>query len=117
MKRMVEMVCCDICGEPLDTCPDYLESYFFKDSDGNKSKIFLCENCLEGKIVQCDKCHCYLCIEDAFSFNKAGYYENYCEQCVEQAIENKLQEIEEIKKELKLKDVRKVFERRKEKKE
>ena len=117
MKRMIEMFCCDICGEPLDTCPDYLKSYLFKDEDGNKSKIFLCESCLEDKTVQCDKCSCYMRTEDAFSFNKAGYYENYCEQCVGQAIEDKLQEIEEIKKELKLKDARKVFECRKVKRE
>lgn len=113
MKRMVEMICCDICGKPLDTCPDYLESYLFKDSNGNKSKFFLCENCYESQTVECDSCHCYLRTEDVFSFYKAGCYENYCVQCVEPAIKDKLQEIESVKKELDLKDAREAFERRK----
>lgn len=117
MKRMVEMICCDICGKPLDTRPDYLESYLFKDNNGDKSKFFLCESCYEDKTAQCDKCSCYLRIEDAFSFDKAGDYENYCWQCVEQAIEDKLQEIEDVKKEIKLVDAKKAFERRKVKRE
>ena len=117
MKRMIEMICCDICGEPLDICPDYLKIYPFKAEDGNKSEIFICDNCLESETVECYKCHCRLRIEDAFSFDKAGRFEDYCEQCVGQAIEDKLQDIEEVKKKLKLKNARKVFECRKVKRE
>lgn len=111
MKRMVEMDCCDVCGEPLYTNPRYLEGYPFKDGDGNKIEAVFCEDCFNDRVVQCSRCGCYLRLEDVFSFSDFDYDENYCEQCAGQAIENKSQEIEDLKAELK--DAKAAFERRK----
>ena len=112
---MKQVIYCNICRNSCYIDPDYcLSSFPFKNSEGKKFDLFICHDCrTNDKVVKCSGCHYYLRSEDVFSFNKAGYYENYCEQCVGQAIEDKLQEIEEIKKELKLKDARKVFECRK----
>lgn len=109
MKQMVEMDCCDICGEPLWTRPDYLEGYPFKDSDGEEFEAVFCENCYDDKVVRCSGCGCYLRIEDVFSFDNSDA--EYCEKCAEEAIEDKLQDIEYLKKELK--NAREAFERRK----
>lgn len=105
MKRMVEMDCCDVCGKPLYSRPDYLESYPFKDSNGQQFDAVLCEDCLEDdKIFGCAGCGCYLRNEDAF---RVDCYD-YCEQCAEELLEDKCQEIKNY-----LKDARAAFERRK----
>ena len=115
---MEQVVCCDICGKPWRIGSNCYPTFPFKDSDGNEFDLIICHNCREDdKVVRCFGCDCYLRPEDAFSFDKADYYENYCRQCVEQAIEDKLQEIEDIKKEIKLVDAKKAFEHRKTKRE
>lgn len=109
MKRMVEMDCCDVCGAPLYAEPGYLESYPFKDSNGKEFEALFCEDCFNDKVVCCSGCGCFLCAEDTFSFDNSDAA--YCEKCAEKAIEDKLQEIEDLKAELK--DARAAFERRK----
>lgn len=109
MKRMVEMDCCDVCGAPLYTLPGYLESYPFKDSNGKEFEALLCDNCLNDKVTVCTGCGCHLKDEDAIAFDDSGY--DYCEQCAEQAITDKLVEIEKLKEDLK--NARELFERRK----
>lgn len=112
MKKMVEMDCCDVCGKTLYARPDYLESYPFKDSGGNKIEAVFCEDCFNDRVAQCCGCGCYLRIEDVFSLNDFAYNgEDFCEQCAEHVIEEKLQEIEVLKADLK--DARAAFERRK----
>ena len=112
MKKMVEMDCCDICGKTLYTNPEYLEGYSFKDDDGNKIEAVFCEDCFNDRVVQCRGCGCYIRIEDVFSLNYSDYDgEDFCEQCAEQAIEEKCQELEVLKADLK--DARAAFERRK----
>ena len=109
MKKMVEMDCCDVCGKPLYAEPGYLKSYPFKDSNGKKFEALFCEGCLNDKVTVCEGCGCHLKNEDAITFDDSGY--DYCEQCAEQAITDKLAEIEELKEDLK--NARELFERRK----
>lgn len=108
---MGKVVYCDICGKPWHIDSDYNPAFSFKDSNGNKFDLIICHDCRAGdKVVRCLGCDCYLRPEDIFSFRKAGYGK-YCRQCVEQAIKDRLQEIESVK--TKLKDVRATFEHRK----
>lgn len=107
MKKMVEMDCCDICGKPLYVEPGYIYSYGFKDAEGNQFNAVLCENCLENKVFECADCGCYLRNEDAFHVDCY----DYCEQCAEELLEDKRQEIKNL--EADLKDAREAFERRK----
>lgn len=107
MKKMVEMDCCDICGKPLYVAPDYIESYAFKDAEGNKFNAVLCENCAEDKVSLCNGCGRYLRNEDVFYVD----CNDYCEQCAEELLEDKRQEIKIL--EADLKDAREAFERRK----
>ena len=63
-------------------------------------------------MVQCYGCGYYTRIEDIFSLNYSDYDgEDFCEQCVERAIEEKCQELEVLKADLK--DAKAAFERRK----
>ena len=109
---MKQVIYCNICRNSCYIDPDYcLSSFPFKNSEGKKFDLFICRDCrANDKVVKCSGCHCYLRSEDIFSFHKAGL-EKYCRQCVEQAIEDKLQEIENVK--AKLKDAKAAFERRK----
>ena len=108
MKKMVEMDCCDICGKPIYMSPEYINSCAFKNSNGQQFDAVLCEDCLEdNKVFECAGCGYYLRNEDAFH---VGRY-NYCEQCVEELLEDKRQEIKNL--EADLKDAREAFERRK----
>lgn len=111
MKRKDGKIYCDICGKTVCANPEYLEPYSFKDDNGNKSDLFICTDCrANDKVVRCFGCDCYLRPEDVFSFRKAGRGK-YCRQCVEQAIEERLQEIEDVK--AKLKNAKIIFEHRK----
>lgn len=107
MKKMVEMDCCDVCGKPLYIEPGYIESYDFKDAEGNQFDAVLCANCLDDKVFECAGCGCYLRNEDAFHVDCY----DYCEQCAEKLLEDKRQEIKNL--EADLKDAREAFERRK----
>lgn len=107
MKKMVEMDCCDVCGKPLYVEPGYIESYDFKDAEGNQFDAVLCADCLDDKVFVCAGCGCYLRNEDAFYVNCY----DYCEQCAEELLEDKRQEIKNL--EADLKDAREAFERRK----
>lgn len=107
MKKMVEMDCCDVCGKPLYVAPDYIEGYAFKDAEGNKFDAVLCENCAEDKVFECVGCGCYLRNEDVFHVDCS----DYCEQCAEELLEDKRQEVKNL--EADLKDAREAFERRK----
>lgn len=107
MKKMVEMDCCDVCGKPLYMSPEYIERYAFKNGDGQQFNAVLCENCLENKVFECADCCCYLRNEDAFHVDCY----DYCEQCAEELLEDKRQEIKNL--EADLKDAREAFERRK----
>lgn len=107
MKKMVEMDCCDVCGKPLYVAPDYLENYAFKDRDGNKFDAVLCENCLDDHVVECAGCGCYLREEDSFSIDSY----DYCEYCAEELLDDKEQEIQDMKDNLK--SARAAFELRK----
>lgn len=107
MKKMVEMDCCDVCGKPLYMSPGYIESYAFKDSDGRQFNAVLCADCLSDKVFECEGCGCYLRNEDAFHVDCY----NYCEQCAEERLEDKRQEIKDLEDDLK--DAREAFERRK----
>lgn len=109
MKKMVEMDCCDVCGKPLYAEPGYLESYPFKDSNGKEFEALFCEDYLNDKVTVCEGCGCLLKNEDVITFDDSGY--DYCEQCAEQAITDKLAEIEKLKEDLK--NARELFERRK----
>lgn len=109
---MKQRIYCNICRNSCYIDPDYcLSSFPFKNSEGKKFDLFICHDCrTNDKVVKCSNCRCYLRTEDIFSFHKAGSGK-YCRQCVEQAIEDKLQEIENVR--AKLKNVRTSFERRK----
>ena len=108
MKKMVQMDCCDVCGKTLYTNPKYLESYPFKNSNGEQFDAVLCEDCLEdNKVFECAGCGCYLRNEDAFHVDCY----DYCEQCAEELLKDKRQEIKNL--EADLKDAREAFERRK----
>lgn len=107
MKKMVEMDCCDVCGKPLYMPSDDIEGYAFKDADGNRFDAILCENCAMDKVFECAGCGCYLRNEDAFHIDCY----DYCEQCAEELLEDKRQEIKNL--EADLKDAREAFERRK----
>ena len=107
MKRMVEMDCCDVCGKPLYIPPDDIEGYAFKNSNGQQFDAVLCADCLDDKVFECAGCGCYLRNEDAF---RVDCYD-YCEQCAEELLEDKRQEIKNL--EADLKDAREAFERRK----
>ena len=107
MKKMVEMDCCDVCSKPLYAAPDCIESYAFKNAEGNKFDAVLCEDCAEDKVFECAGCGRYLRNEDAFHVD----CNDYCEQCAEELLEDKRQEIKNL--EADLKDAREAFERRK----
>lgn len=107
MKKMVEMNCCDVCGKPLYMSPENIESYPFKNGNGQQFDAVLCENCLDNKVFECLGCGCYLCDKDVFRINCF----DYCEQCAEELLEDKRQEIKNL--ETGLKDAREAFERRK----
>lgn len=107
MKKMVEMDCCDICGKPLYIEPGYIESYDFKDAEGNQFDAVLCADCLDDKVFECAGCGYYLRNEDAFHVDCY----DYCELCAEKLLEDKHQEIKNL--EADLKDAREAFERRK----
>ena len=107
MKKMVEMDCCDVCGKPLYIEPGYIESYDFKDDKGNQFDAVLCADCVDDKDFECAGCGCYLRNEDAFHVDCY----DYCEQCAEELLEDKRQEIKNL--EADLKDAREAFERRK----
>lgn len=113
---MKQIIYCNICRQSCYIDPNYcLSSFPFKNREGRKFDLFICHDCrTNDKVVKCFGCHCYLRPEDVFSFHEAGSGK-YCRQCVEQAIEDKLQEIEKVK--AKLKDVRAAFKRRKVEKE
>lgn len=108
---MKQMIYCNICKQSYCIDPAYcLSSFPFRNSEGRKFDLFICHDCrTNNKVVECSICHCYLRPEDVFSFHKAGSGK-YCRRCAEQVIEDKLQEIEEVK--AKLKDVKTVFKRR-----
>lgn len=107
MKKMVEMDCCDICGKTLYMSPRFIDSYAFKDSNGQRLDAVLCANCLDDKVFECAGCGYYLRNEDAFHVD----CHDYCEQCAEELLEDKRQEIKNL--EADLKDAREAFERRK----
>ena len=108
MKKMVEMDCCDVCGKPLYMPSEDIKGCTFKDADGNQFRAVLCEDCLEDdKVFECAGCGCYLRNEDAFHID--CYH--YCEQCAEELLEDKRQEIKNL--EADFKDAREAFERRK----
>lgn len=108
MKKMVEMDCCDVCGKPLYMSPRYIESYAFKNGNGQQFDAVLCEDCLENnKVFECAGCGCYLRNEDAFHVDCY----DYCEQCAEELLEDKRQEIKDLENDLK--NAREAFERRK----
>ena len=108
MKKMVEMDCCDVCGKPLYMSPRYIESYAFKNGNGQRFDAVLCEDCLENnKVFECAGCGCSLRNEDAFHVD---CYDS-CEQCAEELLEDKRQEIKDLEDDLK--NAREAFERRK----
>lgn len=107
MKKMVEMNCCDVCGKPLYMPPEDIRDYAFKNSNGRQFDAILCKNCLNDKVFECEGCGCYLRNEDAFYVD--GY--DYCEQCAEELLEDKRQEIKDLEEDLK--NAREEFERRK----
>lgn len=107
MKKMVEMDCCDVCGKPLYISPENIESYDFKNANGQQFDAVLCENCLDNKVFECEGCGCYLRDKDVFRINCF----DYCEQCAEELLEDKRQEIKNL--ETDLKNAREAFERRK----
>ena len=59
------------------------------------------------KVFECASCGCYLRNEDAFHVDCY----DYCEQCAEELLEDKRQEIKDLEDDLK--NAREAFERRK----
>lgn len=109
MRKMIEMDCCDCCGEPFYCRPEDICVWDVVNGNGEIEELTICEECLDERqlYTTCDFCGHYIKIENCFCLNG----NEYCPACTERAIEELEDNVREAKRQLA--DAKEIFRKRK----